>query len=139
MPQSSDIIAAARRHIGTRWRHQGRTPGIALDCVGLVIKVAHELNVTDFDHTAYDRRSDFRTFISLFRAHATERPKTELLPGRIVIIPTGGTAHCGILGDRDGLSLIHGYALSRRVTEEPWSPFWASCLVAVFSFPGVDD
>lgn len=32
------MVAAARRCVGTKWVHQGRQPGRALDCVGLLIE-----------------------------------------------------------------------------------------------------
>ena len=37
---SADIIAIARACLGTPFRHQGRIPGVALDCAGLVVAVA---------------------------------------------------------------------------------------------------
>lgn len=40
MTTRADIVAAARSMIGTPWRHQGRLPGVGLDCGGLLIAVA---------------------------------------------------------------------------------------------------
>lgn len=134
MLQSSDVIAAARRHIGTPWRHQGRMPGRGLDCVGLCIVVAAELGLADVDFTAYDRRTDWPQFLAQYRRHAVEMSRADAAPGRMVIIPTEGTAHVGILGDG---TLIHAYARRRKVVEEAWSDDWKSRLVAVFAFPGV--
>lgn len=32
-----DLINNARSYLGTPFRHQGRLPGVALDCVGLIV------------------------------------------------------------------------------------------------------
>ncbi|MBK8745664.1 MAG: peptidase P60, partial [Propionivibrio sp.] len=37
------ILAAARACIGTPFVHQGRIPGLALDCAGLVVAVAQAI------------------------------------------------------------------------------------------------
>jgi cell wall-associated NlpC family hydrolase len=52
---TDDIIAAARRAVGTPFRHQGRTPGVALDCAGLALYVAAENGVDTIDHEGYPR------------------------------------------------------------------------------------
>jgi hypothetical protein len=39
-PQSQAIVAAVRACIGTRFRSQGRVPGLALDCVGVALVAA---------------------------------------------------------------------------------------------------
>ncbi len=40
MTTGADIVAEARSCIGTPFRHQGRTKGLALDCLGLLGHVA---------------------------------------------------------------------------------------------------
>jgi len=49
-----EVVETARSYIGTRWRHQGRDRR-GLDCVGLVLRVAHDLGLTDFDVSNYGR------------------------------------------------------------------------------------
>jgi cell wall-associated NlpC family hydrolase len=56
----AQVVAAARRHIGTPWQHQGRLPGAALDCAGLVVVVARELGLVppDADVHGYSQAPD---------------------------------------------------------------------------------
>ena len=35
-----DVVAEARRWLGTPWRHQARLRGVGVDCGGLVVCVA---------------------------------------------------------------------------------------------------
>ena len=48
-----DIVSAARGLIGTPFVHQGRIPGRALDCAGLVVAVAQAVGVEYIDQTGY--------------------------------------------------------------------------------------
>jgi cell wall-associated NlpC family hydrolase len=43
------VVSAARSHLGTAYHHQGRLPGVGLDCVGLVIVVAKTMGKTTSD------------------------------------------------------------------------------------------
>ncbi len=43
----SDIIRTARSYIGTPFHHHGRLKNIGVDCLGLLIGVAKELNLND--------------------------------------------------------------------------------------------
>lgn len=51
MPATGDILSAARLMLGTPYHHQGRTPGVGLDCIGLVMAVAARLGVRTTDDT----------------------------------------------------------------------------------------
>jgi len=52
-----DIENAARKYLGVPWKHQGRNE-YGLDCVGLGILVAHDLQYTNFDFTNYKMDPD---------------------------------------------------------------------------------
>lgn len=55
LTDSEKIIESARKLLGTPYKHQGRLPGIALDCIGLPICIAKELGYEYLDLTAYGR------------------------------------------------------------------------------------
>lgn len=48
-----DIISAALEQIDTPFRHQGRVPGIALDCAGLYVCICQRLGIPHQDATGY--------------------------------------------------------------------------------------
>lgn len=140
MPDKADIVRQARAWIGTPWRHQGRVPRVGLDCAGLIIKVAHELQLSTYDFTAYQRHAQWSLFVDFFRAHGREIDIRAARPGDILIMRQERfPCHCAIVGD-DGaeLSIIHAYALRRAVVEERLTGEWLARRVAAFVFPGVD-
>lgn len=137
--QAADVIETARSFIGTPWRHQGRMPGRGLDCIGLLVKVAHTLELESDDYLTYTRYADYQQFLELFRRYAIEVDRLKVQPGMAVIIPTSGTAHCGLIaGTPERLTLIHSTALRKRVVEERYSLVWRSRTTAAFAFRGVD-
>jgi cell wall-associated NlpC family hydrolase len=61
------IVEVARSHAGTPWEHQGKLPGVGLDCVGFIVTVAQESGaVGDVEFEAnYRRRSNGEQMLSL--------------------------------------------------------------------------
>jgi len=62
------IVSAARRCIGTRFRHQGRQPGLGLDCAGLIAFVAGEVGMVVRDDVTYRRNPDSAHLIATMDA-----------------------------------------------------------------------
>lgn len=42
--QRAQMVAAVRAQLGVKWRHQGRLPFVALDCVGLLFVAFESIN-----------------------------------------------------------------------------------------------
>jgi hypothetical protein len=112
---------------------------MGLDCAGMLVKVFHEAGLTDEDFTAYSRRSNYQQFVAMFDAFATRVPKTFVQPGMAVVIPCGGTPHCGLIaGTPENLTLIHAYAARKAVLEEPYTAHWRAACKLAYALPGVD-
>lgn len=109
MAARADVVAAARSHLGTRWAHQGRLPGVALDCAGLVIVVARHLALVDegFDVNGYSRWPD-GTMLDWCDQHMQRVADLEL--GAVLVLASAQQPqHMGIVGDyvHGGWSVIH--------------------------------
>ena len=129
------IIAAARSAVGTPFKHQGRTPGVALDCAGLALYVATENGVDTIDHEGYPREP----FGGLLEAAIDEQPGLErvfdMRPGDILLMRFSvGPQHLAIF---TGTTLIHAYAVAATVCEHDFTPKWAARVVAIYRFVGV--
>lgn len=106
------IVETARSLIGTKFHHQGRVPGVGLDCAGVLIVTAWITGKKprSFDVTGYPRIPDGVTLQRLCDENLDR--VWELQPGDIALIrwqkSDAPAQHLGIVGDHpNGLSLIH--------------------------------
>ena len=105
-------IDAARAMLETPWQHQGRLPGVALDCVGLLICAARQIGyvASDFDINGYGRQPDGVALERYLREHLDPVAQPDMRPGDVVCVAfSRQPQHVGILGHyrHGGLSIIH--------------------------------
>lgn len=133
------IEQEARKQIGTPYRHHGRDER-GLDCVGLVIKVAKDLGLSDFDVTGYPRQAVDESMLGLCREHLAEVSKSDMQPGDVVVMNFHNQRHMGILGTYPlgGLSLIHAFQWKPpQVVEIRLDDKWRARIMAAFRFKEV--
>ncbi len=132
-----EVIDFARTWLGTRWRHQGRTKGYGVDCIGLIVGVARELNLSLFDTTQYTPVPDGVRL----RAQCDElmTPLNSPLLGSVVLMQfKGPPQHLGFFSRQNGVdTLIHAYVVDRRVVEHPIDQQWRDRFLAFYDIPGV--
>lgn len=137
------VADEARRHMGAKWRHQGRTPGPdgALDCIGLIVVTAHALGLSRFDVSNYGPVATDETLRDGCREHLVEVPLADMRPGDVVVMRFAqGARHIGFIGDYRPapgmLSVIHSCALNpRRVVEQRLDAAWRGRIMNAFRFP----
>lgn len=142
--RQEDIVNAARRWIGTPYRHQASVLGRGCDCLGLVRGVWREVvgdeperpssYTPDWSEASGDER--------LWRAAMRNLVKVEIdfeCQGDIFLfrMARGYVAkHLGVLA-RSGAgypTVIHAYS-GRGVVETPLTQAWQRKVVAQFKFP----
>jgi cell wall-associated NlpC family hydrolase len=129
----ADIIAEARTWLGTPFHHQGRAKGAGVDCIGLVIGVAHALGLSDFDTTHYGRIPSPLLMGAGLRANMLAADRAE--PGSVLWFAFDRVPmHVGIVTDS---GLIHAYSVAGRVVETGLDPQWIARSRGAFRFPGV--
>lgn len=144
MTTRADIVAAARRYIGTPYHHMGRTPGVGLDCAGVLIAVGRELRLVavDFDVPNYVPQPDGVSLLQWCRVHMTPVPRNAMRPGDAIVLRPGvRPQHMALLGDyvHGGLSIIHSSyeAHPPRVIETRLMFSQVLRFVAAFALPSV--
>jgi len=135
-PSRAALIAAARACLGTPFRHQGRQPGVGLDCVGLLVHAARAAGLCDYDFTVYGRRpSGGLLEAHLAAAGLREIPVARARPGDVALFRFDGPAqHVGLLSER---GMIHAHIAMRGVVEHRLDPSWRARMVACLAFPKV--
>lgn len=136
-----EIVAFARRWLGTPYHHQASENGVGADCLGLVRGVYRDLIGHDAEPPpAYSRdwaeASGLETMLAAARAHLNEIAISEALPGDVLIFrlrPGTIAKHAGILSSPT--TMIHAMegGPACEITLGPW---WRRRIAAAFSFPG---
>ncbi|WP_131114303.1 NlpC/P60 family protein [Lichenihabitans psoromatis] len=144
----SDIVAAARRYIGTPYHHQGALAGAGCDCLGLVRGIWRDLYgaepeqppvyTPDWGEVGGDEH-----ILAAAGRHMLARPVSEAEPGDVLVfrLRRGAIAkHIAVLSaasqpDGSGGRIIHAQS-NDQVREVVLTPWWRRHAVAAFMFPG---
>lgn len=132
-----DVVNAARAQIGTPFRHQGRLPGVALDCAGLVVTVAQDLGVEHVDVIGYGRRptGELRAVMaaqqSIEQVPIADRQAGDILVMRFAKEPQ----HLAICA---GTTIIHSYETVKKCCEHDMTHEWAKRITEVWRFVGIE-
>ena len=122
------VITTARSYKGVRFQHQGRTP-LGLDCVGLLIIVAHNVGYTDYDFTTYDRVPDGKLFWQAMCRHLhSVDGLDEVRPGDVLLMkyhlfPQHVAFVSEVLPEGRGWKIIHAFN-HRGVIEHDLDERW---------------
>lgn len=139
MITGTQIVQKAREYLGTPFRHQGRKKVLGIDCAGLVICVAKELNITNFEtfeFVAYGHIPHARKLETLCDM-LFERITMQLAkPGDIFLMAfEKEPQHLAIMTDT---GIIHSYAKVRRCVEHGFDELWQNRVNRVYRFIGVE-
>ena len=132
---ADDILTAARSCLGTPFRHQGRIPGLALDCAGLVVSVAKEIGADYIDRPGYSRNPSGGLLESALDDQPCLERVTDRQPGDVLLMRFAGEPqHLAIF---TGDNIIHSYESVGKVCEHRMADVWAVRIVRVYRFKGV--
>jgi cell wall-associated NlpC family hydrolase len=133
-----ELAKAARGWVDVPYKHLGRTR-YGVDCVGLLIKSAHEVGFTTYDTTNYGRRPQPKDFLRELKDQLDRIQKREAGHGDVLVFrEPRHPCHVGILdaGDDGRLHVVHAYAPMRKVVREPMTDERWSNAVMGFRVPG---
>jgi cell wall-associated NlpC family hydrolase len=140
MSRRADFIAAARSMIGTRFHHQGRLPGVGLDCAGLVVCAAHSAGIDLADEPGYGHMPHSGTFMAKVAENADRIDPADVMPGDMMVFAfRGEPQHVAIVSAvTPRILLLHAYAEARRVVENGFDGIWQSRLRGCWRLRGLD-
>jgi len=142
----ADIVAAARGFVDTKWGHRGRTPGVALDCAGVLVCAARAVGIVapDWDVPEYSGLPDGTLMPWMARYMGQRQSVESMRAGDAIVVATDeDPQHLGILDEyRHGwFSIIHASNSPSVVPQRVIKPrlmFTRNFrFVAAFSFPGI--
>lgn len=132
--QRRDILKQARTYLGVPFLHQGRTVH-GLDCIGLAVRVAQDLGLTEADADGYSRVPSGRMMERRLRAECTQIPIEDAMPGDLYHMAFGDQPqHIALVTDH---GIIHADNL-RGVVEHWLDEQWRARIRGAYQMPGVE-
>lgn len=126
------IIEAARKYLGVPFRHQGRTPPLALDCAGLFVQVCRDIGLPVDDEQGYGVNPHKGLLEqSIERQPFLVRvPKEQMKAGDILLMRFNtDPQHIAI---HAGETMIHAYSHAGKVVEHRIADVWRARIVRVY-------
>jgi NlpC/P60 family putative phage cell wall peptidase len=143
MIQPDDIVAEARRWLGTPYRHQASTLGAGADCLGLIRGVwrglfGHEPELIPPYTPDWSEATGQEVLLEAAQRRLRQKPLTSSDLGDVIIFrmrANNVAKHLGLTSRRNGVpSFIHSYT-DHGVIETSMSAPWQRKIVARFEFP----
>jgi len=133
------IVKEARSYIGTPFEHQGRLKRCGVDCVGILIGVAHMLRLTNHNYKGYSRFPEGDELIKKLDSVLIRIPTDEIQDGDVLVFSisrrTKIPQHVALKTD---IGMLHTYQTIGKVVEHGLTQKWRRRLCAAYRFPGVD-
>lgn len=120
------VVERALSYVGTPYLHQGRLPGLGLDCYGVVGCAFREAGCAlpmRADYSEAPSQAELYRWIDTHFAHISA---TNLCPGDVLVFRMVVEAqHMALVVDINPVSLVHAYRRVGRVVRHdlvaPWS------------------
>ena len=137
MTEVTRLVEAARKCLGTPFHHQGRQPGIGLDCIGLIVVALRAAGFKVNDKHDYSARPDGRSLVQALEEHGAVRV-TGIKAGRILLFRYDHQPqHVALATGED--TMIHSFAPAGRVVETGIGAYWVRRLLGVYEFDLTDN
>lgn len=139
MTTADALVAAARRYVGTPFHHQGRLPGVGLDCAGVGICALREVGLACDDAVGYSRLPKNGVFQSWFEARCERVDFALVFPGDFLTFAwRSEPQHVAVVTDINPLMMVHAYSPEGRVIETHFDGMWQTRLRGAFRFRGLE-
>ena len=147
-----EVLAEARKWIGTRWHHQAMVKGVGCDCAGLVLGVGFAVGAMDVElgddrlkkFVAYSRHPDPAKMLEALNLLMVKIPRHEAGAGDVVYRKYGKQPqHLAILTGvlTEPMSgVIHALAWpTRKVVEHRTDEDWYTNTLSAWRYPKLED
>ena len=145
MPSRIEVVEFLRTMLGTPFHHQGRLPGVGIDCIGAVIVPLQYFKIMDYDVGIYSRLPD-SSKIYAFLSEAEKNgiawviPKKDRLPGDVGLFRIRKEPqHFAWITDVGVLHAQYSNNPKRKsVVEHSMDQKWLDSLIKVYRIKGIE-
>jgi len=135
----ADLVLTAYTFLGTPFHHQGRLPGVGLDCAGVVVCALKRLGYPVADQAGYGRIPSQGIFTSAIANHCDSIQQDQVQPGDLMMFAfRAEPQHVAIISATNPIMLIHAYQDVGRVVENGLDAIWQSRLRGCYRLRGIE-
>jgi len=135
----SKIVEAARGMIGTPFKHQGRLPGVGVDCAGLVICALADAGVSIRDVKGYGRLPAHGVFMGVVEDHFDRIEQADIQVGDLMVFAfSAEPQHIAVVSCVDPVRIIHAYSDIGRVVDHGMDATWQTRLRGCYRVRGIN-
>jgi cell wall-associated NlpC family hydrolase len=140
MPNRNELMIAARSMVGTPFIHQGRVPGVGLDCAGFGIETCKAVGISIGDMESYSKQPDGRSLLKHLNKTLLPIEIGRALPGDVLIMYfKRSPQHIAMLAELNGRrTIIHACLLQGKVVEQTINEEIIHRIVRAYSIPGIE-
>ncbi len=124
------FVESAESYVGTRYMHQGRLPGVGLDCAGVVVCAARAAGVEVMDVSSYSRNPSGMQLIAAVGKHCkpvyTEPECGDILAFAWQDEPQHLAVYVG------GGYIVHAHVVARKVVKHVLDKTWTQRIVGAY-------
>lgn len=138
MISRAKLIANARLCLNTKHHHQGRVPGVGLDCIGLLVFAPLSQGIILEDRCNYPRDPTGELQLELERQFDPLPSFDHARPGDVLVfwyVNRRLPQHVGIKTDK---GMIHTYQDVGKVVETSLGAFWEPRAQSAWAYRGIE-
>lgn len=130
-----DFVEKIRTYLDTPFKHQGRIPGVGIDCAGVVICASKELGQSFEDLTNYNMRPSQEDVLSKIIASGFyDISLDNAIPGDLVLMAyDGNIQHIAVITEINPMYILHAVN-GKKVIEHRLDGAWKDRVRRVFRF-----
>lgn len=136
-----EVVAEARTWIGTPFKHQASIKGYGCDCLGLIRRIATDLNLCSVDpygpeveaYMYYGTTPNPEKFGEGVSRFLVEVSFKDVLHADIILFMSRvNPTHLGLITDN---GMVHSYLKNKKVVEHGLNEMWFRHIKAFYRFP----
>lgn len=138
MKTREEVCNKALEYLDTPFHHQGRLKGIGIDCAGLIVCIAKELDLPYADMKNYARIPDGKSLREILKNNtAKEKTLNEAQPGDILLMRfLNEPQHVALLMPNN--QIIHSYMAVDKVTIHNFDDKWKKRVLSVYEYKNIE-
>lgn len=135
------VVDEAITWLDTPYSHQGRKKRVGVDCVGIIIGVANELGLSDFQYNhGYQPLPDGTVLKDYMDRYLLPIPKEEMKAGDMMLCWFGKKdvpQHTAFVMPNN--KMLHAYSNAKKVVTHRLTSFWEERFLQAYKYHGLGD